>query len=104
MSQLTDTNLAELEYYWFLPKVMVAGKETLVSRTGYTGEDGFEIYCRPEDAAALWESIMMAGKDHGLLPAGLGCRDTLRFEACLPLYGHELSKDISPLEEGLVCL
>jgi len=101
LSQLTDTNLAELEYYWFLPKVMVAGKETLVSRTGYTGEDGFEIYCRPEDAAALWESIMMAGKDHGLLPAGLGCRDTLRFEACLPLYGHELSKDISPLEAGI---
>jgi len=101
LSQLTDIALENLEYYWFLPKVMVAGKETLVSRTGYTGEDGFEIYCRPEDAASLWNSIMTAGKSYGLLPAGLGCRDTLRFEACLPLYGHELSKDISPLEAGI---
>lgn len=101
LSQLTDAALAELEYYWFLPNVMVAGKETLVSRTGYTGEDGFEIYCRPEDAAPLWNSIMDAGKPYGLLPAGLGCRDTLRFEACLPLYGHELSQNISPLEAGL---
>ena len=101
LSQLADAPLAELEYYWFLPKVMVAGKETLVSRTGYTGEDGFEIYCRPEDAAPLWESIMTAGESYGLLPAGLGCRDTLRFEACLPLYGHELSQNISPLEAGI---
>lgn len=101
LSQLTDTVLEDLEYYWFLPKVTVAGKETLLSRTGYTGEDGFEIYCRPEDAASLWESIMTAGKPYGLLPAGLGCRDTLRFEACLPLYGHELSQDISPLEAGI---
>jgi len=101
LSQLTDVPLEELEYYWFLPKVIVAGKETLVSRTGYTGEDGFEIYCRPEDAVQLWESIMAAGKSYGLLPAGLGCRDTLRFEACLPLYGHELSKNISPLEAGI---
>lgn len=101
LSELTDTNLEELEYYWFFPKVIVAGKETLVSRTGYTGEDGFEIYCRSEDAVALWEAIMTTGKPYGLLPAGLGCRDTLRFEACLPLYGHELSKDISPLEAGI---
>lgn len=101
LSKLTDISLHELEYYWFLPKVIVAGKETLVSRTGYTGEDGFEIYCRPEDAASLWDAIMTAGEPYGLLPAGLGCRDTLRFEACLPLYGHELSKDISPLEAGI---
>ena len=101
LSQLTDTPLEELEYYWFLPKVILAGKETLVSRTGYTGEDGFEIYCHPEDAALLWDAIMTVGKSYGLLPAGLGCRDTLRFEACLPLYGHELSQDITPLEAGL---
>jgi aminomethyltransferase len=101
LSQLTDADLDKLQYYWFLPKVIVAGKETLLSRTGYTGEDGFEIYCRPEDAAQLWDSIMTAGKSYGLLPAGLGCRDTLRFEACLPLYGHELSKNISPLEAGI---
>jgi len=101
LSLLTDAPLEELAYYWFLPKVIVAGKEALVSRTGYTGEDGFEIYCHPEDAAALWDSIMNVGKSYGLLPAGLGCRDTLRFEAGLPLYGHELSQDISPLEAGL---
>jgi len=101
LSHLTDTNLEELAYYWFLPNVIVAGKETLISRTGYTGEDGFEIYCQAEDAAELWAAIMAAGKPYGLLPVGLGCRDTLRFEACLPLYGHELSKDISPLEAGI---
>ena len=101
LTQLTDANLDELGYYWFLPKVIVAGKEALISRTGYTGEDGFEIYCRPEDVQQLWEAIMKVGKPCGLLPAGLGCRDTLRFEACLPLYGHELSTDITPLEAGI---
>ncbi|WP_110955056.1 glycine cleavage system aminomethyltransferase GcvT [Anaerosinus massiliensis] len=101
LSELTDTPLGRIEYYWFLPKVIIAGKETLVSRTGYTGEDGFEIYCQSEDATALWDAIMDAGKPYGILPAGLGARDTLRFEACLPLYGHELSKDISPLEAGI---
>jgi aminomethyltransferase len=73
----------------------------LVSRTGYTGEDGFEIYMPVDIAEKLWDRIMEAGKDEGLLPAGLGARDTLRFEACLPLYGHELEKDITPLEAGL---
>lgn len=101
LSQLTEGTLEELEYYWFWPKVMVAGKEVLLSRTGYTGEDGFEIYCQPKDVVGLWDAIMTAGEPYGLLPAGLGCRDTLRFEACLPLYGHELSKDISPFEAGI---
>lgn len=101
LSELTDVNLEELEYYWFLPTVTVAGRQTMISRTGYTGEDGFEIYCSPADVESLWDSIMEVGKSYGLLPAGLGCRDTLRFEACLPLYGHELSKDISPLEAGI---
>jgi len=77
------------------------GIKTLVSRTGYTGEDGFEIYCRAEDAIALWEAILEAGKEEGVLPCGLGARDTLRFEAALPLYGQELSKDITPIEAGL---
>jgi aminomethyltransferase len=101
LAQLTDLPLAELNYYWFIPEVWIAGKKTLLSRTGYTGEDGFEIYCQPEAAAYLWNELMAAGKAEGLLPAGLGCRDTLRFESCLPLYGHELSEVISPLEAGL---
>jgi aminomethyltransferase len=101
LAQLTDRSLTELKYYWFIPEVWLAGKKTMLSRTGYTGEDGFEIYCQPEDAAYLWTELMTAGKAEGLLPAGLGCRDTLRFESCLPLYGHELSAVISPLEAGL---
>lgn len=101
LKKLTDAPLAELKYYWFIPETKVAGKKVMVSRTGYTGEDGFEIYCCPEDAAYLWEAVMEAGKPHGLMPAGLGCRDTLRFEATLPLYGHELSATITPLEAGI---
>lgn len=101
LSKLTAAPLAGLRYYWFIPEATVAGKTVMISRTGYTGEDGFEIYCRPEDAADLWEAIMDAGKPYGLVPAGLGCRDTLRFEAALPLYGHELSAAITPLEAGI---
>ncbi|WP_371364293.1 Aminomethyltransferase [Sporomusa rhizae] len=101
ISKLTDAPLAKLGYYWFIPQTTVAGKSVMVSRTGYTGEDGFEIYCRPEDAAFLWEKLMEAGKPYGLMPTGLGCRDTLRFEATLPLYGHELSATITPIEAGI---
>ncbi|QJW47317.1 glycine cleavage system aminomethyltransferase GcvT [bacterium BFN5] len=99
--KLTDAPIKQLGYYWFIPEVQVAGKKVMVSRTGYTGEDGFEIYCQPGEAAYLWEAIMEAGQSVGLVPAGLGCRDTLRFEAALPLYGHELSADISPIEAGI---
>lgn len=101
LAQMTDSPLGELKYYRFIPEVWIAGKKTMLSRTGYTGEDGFEIYCQSKDAAHLWNELMAAGKAEGLLPAGLGCRDTLRFESCLPLYGHELSANISPLEAGL---
>jgi aminomethyltransferase len=101
LAPLSDRPLAALRYYWFYQQSLVAGKKVLISRTGYTGEDGFEIYCRPEDAPILWEALLETGKPRGLVPAGLGCRDTLRFEACLPLYGHELSAAISPLEAGL---
>jgi aminomethyltransferase len=101
LGKLTAFPLETIAYYWFAPAVAVAGRECMVSRTGYTGEDGFEIYCRPADAEPLWEAIMDAGKEAGLQPAGLGCRDTLRLEAGLPLYGHELSAAISPLEAGL---
>ena len=70
-------------------------------RTGYTGEDGFELYIRAADAGALWDALLAAGEPHGLVPAGLAARDTLRLEAGMPLYGHELSLDIVPAQAGL---
>jgi aminomethyltransferase len=79
----------------------VAGRPALVSRTGYTGSDGFELYCAAGDAGALWDALLESGSQAGLVPAGLGARDTLRLEAALPLYGHELDDETSPLEAGL---
>lgn len=73
----------------------------IISRTGYTGEDGFEIYCASEKAAQVWNILLDAGKDYGLIPCGLGARDTLRLEAAMPLYGHEMNDEISPKEAGL---
>ncbi len=94
--------LSEIGFYWAKTGETVAGIRSLVlSRTGYTGEDGFEIYVRKEDAAALWEALLEAGDARGLVPAGLGARDTLRFEAKLPLYGHEINDQLTPLEAGL---
>ena len=98
---LMSENLDDIKYFKFKADVEVAGHRVLVSRSGYTGEDGFEIYGRPEAIIDLWDKILEAGKGKGVVPAGLGARDTLRFEACLPLYGQELSKDISPLEAGI---
>ena len=76
-------------------------KPCIVSRTGYTGEDGFEFIVRTEDAARVWENLMLAGREHGIEPVGLGARDTLRLEAGMPLYGHELSETIDPFTAGL---
>jgi aminomethyltransferase len=101
LSLLTKTPLASMGNYQFLENQDLAGCSVLISRTGYTGEDGFEIYLRPDKAAHLWEILMEAGEPFGITPAGLGARDTLRFEAGLPLYGNELSETISPIEAGL---
>lgn len=101
LQKLVKCDLSELKFFNFYEKILVSGKECLVSRTGYTGEDGFEIYCKNEDAEFIWKEILEEGKDSGLLPAGLGARDTLRFEAALPLYGNEINKNITPLEAGL---
>lgn len=79
----------------------VAGFDALLAHTGYTGEDGWEIYCAPSAARGLWDALLESGVVDGLQPAGLGARDTLRLEAALPLYGHELSRDTTPLEAGL---
>jgi aminomethyltransferase len=98
LQQLTDFNLEDIKFFMH-QNIMVNGALCLVSRTGYTGEDGFEIYCSNYDAPELWDKILEVGKDD-VFPIGLGARDTLRFEVNLPLYGHELSKDITPLEAG----
>lgn len=101
LQKLTNEPLSEIRFFRFKSEVQLCGVEALVSRTGYTGEDGFEIYISSINAELLWERIMEAGKEDGLVPVGLGARDTLRFEACLPLYGQEISPDITPLEAGL---
>lgn len=100
LQRVTETDLSQVKFFRFVDG-HVSGRDVIISRTGYTGEDGFEIYAKNEDLPALWEALLETGKEDGLVPAGLGARDTLRFEACLPLYGQELSKDISPLEAGI---
>jgi len=77
LSRLTEVNLADINYYWLKQDVMVAGVRCLISRTGYTGEDGFEIYCSAGEAVRLWRAILEAGKGYGLNPSGLGTKDTL---------------------------
>lgn len=100
LSRLTGYNLEQIHYYYF-DRFSVGGMEALVSRTGYTGEDGFEIYVDTGSTAELWRLLLEMGRDLGLVPAGLGARDTLRFEARMPLYGHELNDKTTPLEAGL---
>lgn len=79
----------------------ISGMDCMISRTGYTGEDGFEFYLAAEEAPKMWELLLETGKEYGLIPCGLGARDTLRLEAAMPLYGHEMDDGISPLEAGL---
>ena len=89
------------KYYTAKRDVDIAGMNCLISYTGYTGEAGYEIYTANENAEKLWNVIMDAGKEFGLIPCGLGARDTLRLEASMPLYGHEMDETITPLETGL---
>jgi aminomethyltransferase len=101
LQKLTPYNLDRLNFFTF-EYIWVCGiEEFIVSRTGYTGEDGFEIYCAQSDTEEIWNAILSAGGDEGIKPVGLGARDTLRFESALPLYGHELNEDITPIEAGL---
>lgn len=101
IGKVTDTDVSSIEPFRFVQDAEVCGVKLLLSRTGYTGEDGFELYVPADQAAVVWNGLMQAGEGHGLLPTGLGARDTLRFEARLPLYGQELSATISPLEAGV---
>jgi aminomethyltransferase len=100
LQPLTRTALDAIGYYRFAGGE-VAGFPAIVSRTGYTGEDGFELYVAPEVAAELWNTLLEAGRPHGLEPAGLGARDTLRLEAGMALYGHEIDRLTTPWEAGL---
>jgi aminomethyltransferase len=96
LSQLS----AELRIFRF-QDATIAGAPVTVARTGYTGEDGVEIFCKSADAPGVWDRLLEAGQAHGAAPAGLGCRDTLRLEARLSLYGNELDEETNPLEAGL---
>ncbi|MDO7787956.1 glycine cleavage system aminomethyltransferase GcvT [Desulforamulus aquiferis] len=100
LQKLTMVELREIKYFNFVYGD-VLGCNCLISRTGYTGEDGFELYFPSEFGEKIWLGLMSAGEPEGIKPIGLGARDTLRFEACLALYGHELTDDISPLMAGL---
>ncbi|AJE82160.1 glycine cleavage system aminomethyltransferase T [Streptomyces albus] len=100
LASLTDADLDGLKYYAGLPGT-VAGVPALIARTGYTGEDGFELFVEPQHAEKLWQALTEAGADQGLIPCGLSCRDTLRLEAGMPLYGHELSTALTPFDAGL---
>ncbi|PRY16594.1 glycine cleavage system aminomethyltransferase GcvT [Kineococcus rhizosphaerae] len=101
---LVDADLGALGYYRCLPAVLAGASgdvEVLLARTGYTGEDGFEVFVPVAHALAVWDALLAATREHGGVPAGLACRDTLRLEAGMPLYGHELSRDVTPFAAGL---
>ena len=100
VAPLTNVDLSSLGYYAITPG-RVAGVPALVARTGYTGEDGFEMFVDWHDAGPLWGALLVAGAPAGILPVGLGARDTLRLEAGMPLYGNELGHDTTPFEAGL---
>lgn len=100
LQKLVSIDLDEIQYYWF-KQMTVDGRPALVSRTGYTGEDGFEIYLDPKHAVPIWRALMHAGQPFGIQPAGLGARDSLRLEAKMPLYGNEMDHTTTALEAGL---
>ena len=100
ISKVTDTTIAGLKYYWFC-RTRCCGVEGLLARTGYTGEDGFEFYFPPGESEKVWNTLIEAGKPQGLVPAGLGARNTLRLEAGYSLYGHELDEETTLLEANL---
>jgi aminomethyltransferase len=100
LQKLTDTGLNEIKYYWFADGT-VSGVPARIARTGYTGEDGFEIYIPPADAPRIWDEVKDAGREFGIKPCGLGARNTLRLEAKMALYGHELTASTNPFEADL---
>jgi|SRR5579871_1101384 len=100
LQKLTATDLSRISYYWFADGI-VSGAAARIARTGYTGEDGFEIYIAPSEAARIWGELLQAGREFGIKPCGLGARNTLRLEAKMALYGHEIHASITPYEADL---
>ncbi len=100
LQKLTPVELSAIKYYWFT-EGPVCGTPARIARTGYTGEDGFEIYIPPDEAARIWNEILDAGSEFGIKPCGLGARNTLRLEAKMALYGHEIHASLTPLEADL---
>src|SRR6266481_355152 len=103
LQKLTDARLSSIKFYWVTRGTVCGLKDILIARTGYTGEDGFEIYVPSDEqtSARVWNEVLEAGKEFGAVPCGLGARNTLRLEAKLPLYGHEISDTINVWEAGL---
>ena len=103
LQKLTDADLTQVKFYWFTHGTVCSLPNTLISRTGYTAEDGFEIYIPSDEAtsARVWNELLAAGEEFGVLPCGLGARNTLRLEGALSLYGHEISDTITPWEARL---
>lgn len=102
LGALTGAETLPERYYSCREDCVVSGIDCIISKTGYTGEDGYEFYVKSEDGPKLWDILLAAGREHGLVPCGLGARDTLRLEASMPLYGHELNEEITPAEAGLM--
>ena len=101
LQTLTDVDLPSIKRYHFASGAVTGINDVILARTGYTGEDGFEIFCTPADAPKLWSALRDAGKTHGVKPTGLAARDTLRIEMKFSLYGHEISEETNPYEAGL---
>ena len=100
LQKLTPCDLSAIRYYWFTDG-SVAGTPARIAHTGYTGEHGFEIYIPPDEAVRIWNEVLAAGQEFGIRPCGLGARNTLRLEAAMALYGHEIDASITPWEAGL---
>ena len=101
LAQIADAAAAGLPFHGVTTGALLGDIPARIARTGYTGEDGFELFVDNDSAARLWDALLEQGKAAGLKPAGLGARDSLRFEACMPLYGHEIDADINPYEAKL---
>ena len=101
LQSMIKQDLSSLLFYHFIDKIEILGHKILLSRTGYSGELGYEIYCSPNSSNDIWQGLIENGKEDGLVPAGLGCRDTLRLEMSYLLYGNDINQKINPIEAGL---
>jgi aminomethyltransferase len=101
LQSIINQDISKLKFYHFIDGIDIAGSQSLISRTGYTGELGYEIYTSTGSIKKIWENLIEEGRQNGLIPAGLGCRDTLRLEMSYLLYGNDINQKINPIEAGL---